>query len=359
MKNKSKLHVAVIGATGAVGREMVSILEERKFPVDQLFLYASEKSVGQTVEFRGKPCGVRALNAETLKDFKSIRIALMSAGASVSREFAPKIVREGAVCIDNSAAWRMDSDVPLVVPEVNYHDLSLFSRKRIVANPNCSTTQLVQVLKPIHDEFRVKRVVVSTYQAAAGKGDGGIRELAEQTASILNQKKIVIEEFPHQIAFNCIPHIGDFLENGYTVEEMKMIEETQKIMNAPEMRVSATCVRVPVFYGHSESVNIETERKTNAAEIRKLLSRQKGVKVVDNPKKNLYPLNIEAAGSDETFVGRIREDLSRKDLSMKNRGRNGENRTTGIDLWIVSDSLRKGAALNAVQIAEVLTDEFL
>lgn len=347
MKNRrpdKALNVAVIGATGAVGQEMISTLEERKFPVEKLFLFASEKSAGQSLPFHGKSVAIRTLNTETLNDFKSIQIALMSAGERVSREFAPKIARLGAVCIDNSPAWRNDKDVPLVVPEINYQDLHLFSRKRIVANPNCSTIQLVQVLKPIDDEFQIKRVVVSTYQAVAGKGNGGIRELAEQTTSILNQRKLVIQEFPHQIAFNCIPHIGDFLENGYTAEEMKMVRETQKIMNSESIRISATCVRVPVFYGHSEAVNIETERPASVVEIRKLLSRQKGIKVVDHPAKNLYPLNIEAAGKDETFVGRIR-----KDLSLKN----------GIDLWIVSDSLRKGAALNAVQIAEALADEFL
>jgi len=343
MKNK-RWNIAVIGATGAVGQEMISILEERKFPVEKLSLYASEKSAGQSLKFRGKSYAVRALNAETIKDFKSIQIALMSAGASVSREFVPKIAELGTVCIDNSTAWRMDRDVPLIVPEVNYQRLSLFSRKKIVANPNCSTIQLVQVLKPIHDEFRVRRVVVSTYQATAGKGNSGIRELANQTAAILNQHKIVIEEFSHQIAFNCIPHIGDFLENGYTAEEMKMVQETQKIMEAESIRISATCVRVPVFYGHGESVNIETERKAKAESVRELLSRQKGIKVVDNPGQNLYPLNIEAAGKNETFVGRIREDISTEN---------------GIDLWIVSDSLRKGAALNAVQIAEALISEFL
>ena len=323
---------------------MLSILEERQFPVEKLFLYASKNSAGDYKRFQNKNVLVKILNEEALKDFDSIDLALLSAGTEVSLNLIPKLASRGTVSIDNSNAWRMDPDVPLVVPEVNYEDLIHYSRKNIVANPNCSTVQMVQVLKPIHDAFKIKRVVVATYQSTSGKGKKAMEELSRQTIALLKQSEIQIKKFPHQIAFNCIPHIDRFLENGYTLEEMKMILETKKILHDPELQVTATCVRVPVFGSHAEAVNIETERKASASDIRELLSQTKGVKVIDDPSKNLYPLNITTTGTDDTCVGRIREDVSSPH---------------GIHLWIVSDNLRKGAALNAVQIAEALASEFL
>lgn len=339
-----KRNVAIIGATGAVGEEMLSILEEKHFPVEKLFLYASKNSAGEYKRFQNKNVPVQILNEETLDDFDSIDIALLSAGTDVSLNIIPKITERGTVCIDNSNAWRMDPEVPLVIPEVNTEDLVHYSRKNIVANPNCSTVQMVQVLKPIHDAFRIKRVVVATYQSTSGKGKKAMEELSKQTMALLNQSEVQIREFPHQIAFNCIPHIDRFLENGYTLEEMKMALETKKILHDPSIQVTATCVRVPVFGSHAEAVNIETERKASAQEVRELLSQTKGVKVLDDPSQNLYPLNMATTGTDDTCVGRIREDIS-----MDN----------GINLWIVSDNLRKGAALNAIQIAQALASEFL
>ena len=343
-RNVAKRNVAIIGATGAVGEEMLSILEERNFPVGKLFLYASKNSAGVYQKFHDKNVLVKLLNEEALDDFDSIDIALLSAGTEVSLTLIPKMTERGTVCIDNSNAWRMDPEVPLVVPEVNYEDLVHYSQKNIVANPNCSTVQMVQVLKPIHDTFRIKRVVVATYQSTSGKGKKAMEELSKQTIALLNQGEIHVQEFPHRIAFNCIPHIDSFLENGYTLEEMKMILETKKILHDPSMQVTATCVRVPVFGSHAEAVTIETEQKASAQEIRELLSQTKGVKVIDDPSQNLYPLNTLTTGTDETCVGRIREDISTPH---------------GIALWIVSDNLRKGAALNAVQIAEALASEFL
>lgn len=340
----SAKNVAIIGATGAVGRKMLSISEERNFPVSKLSLYASENSAGEFLSFHNKKYRIEALTEECLDDFENIDLVLLSAGARVSQTFIPKITERGSVCIDNSSYWRMDPDVPLIVPEVNFEDLIQYRKKNIVANPNCSTIQMVQVLKPIHDAFKIKRVIVSTYQSTSGKGKKAMDELSQQTVALLNQREIETKEFPHQIAFNCIPQIDQFFENGYTLEEMKMILETKKIMRDSSIQVSATCVRVPIFYGHGESVNIETEKKATADEIREILEPVKGLKVLDDPSKNLYPLNITATGQDETFVGRIREDLSIQN---------------GINLWIVSDNLRKGAALNAVQIAEALTHEYL
>jgi len=339
-----KRNVAIIGATGAVGEEMLSVLEERQFPIEKLFLYASKNSEGEYKRFQNKNVPVQILDEKALGDFDSIDLALLSAGTQVSLTVIPQIAQRGTVSIDNSNAWRMDPDVPLVVPEINYEDLVHFSRKNIVANPNCSTIQMVQVLKPIHDAFKIKRVVVSTYQSTSGKGKKAMEELSKQTIALLNQSKVYVKEFPHQIAFNCIPHIDHFLENGYTLEEMKMVLETQKILHDPALQITATCVRVPVFASHAEAVNIETERKASVQEVRELLSQTKGIKVIDDPSKNLYPLNITTAGRDDTCVGRIREDVSNPH---------------GINLWIVSDNLRKGAALNAVQIAEALASEFL
>lgn len=331
------VNLAVVGATGAVGSEMMRILEERHFPVKEVRLLASKRSAGKTLSFKGKEISVEELTPES---FKGVEIALFSAGASVSKVFVPHAVRAGAVAVDNTSAFRMDEGVPLVVPEVNPQEIS--KHKGIIANPNCSTIQMVLILKPIHDVARVKRVVVSTYQAVSGAGWEAILELEEETEAVLNERKYKRKVFPHQIAFNCVPQIPQsdaFLPNGYTSEEMKMIDETKKIMGDPSIRVTATTVRVPVVRGHSESINIETEKKLTAKEAREILSRAPGVVVYDEPSKQHYPLATLAAGRDETFVGRIREDFS------------VEN---GLNLWVVSDNLRKGAALNAVQIAEKL-----
>jgi aspartate-semialdehyde dehydrogenase len=333
--------MAVVGATGAVGNEMVKVLEQREFPVASLRVLASARSIGKTIEFRGDTLKVEELKEDSLKGEE---IALFSAGGSVSRHFAPIAGKAGCVVVDNSSAWRMDPNVPLVVPEVNPHAVAAYRNKGIIANPNCSTIQMVVVLKPLHDAATIDRVVVSTYQSVSGTGMKAIHELEEQTRQLLSFQEVAPKVYPYQIAFNCFPHIGAFLENGYTEEEMKMVNETRKIMEAPEMKVTATTARVPVFYGHSEAVNIQTRRKLTAKEARVLLFKAPGVRVVDNPDERLYPMPIEAAGTDDTLVGRIREDLS------------VEN---GLDLWIAADNIRKGAALNAVQIAEILIKEYL
>lgn len=331
--------VAVVGATGLVGREMVSILEERDFPVRELRLLASERSAGEVLEFHGTAVKVGMLRGE--EDFRGVDIALFSAGAEVSRRFAPLAAGAGAVVIDNSSAWRMDPEVPLIVPEVNPHALPLCRRKGIIANPNCSTIQMVVALKPIHEAAHIERIVVATYQSVSGTGKRALDELLDQVRAILSFGEVTPQVYPHQIAFNVLPHIDAFLDNGYTREEMKMINETRKILEEPHLGVTATTVRVPVFVGHSEAVNVTTSRKISAQEAREILSRAPGVKVVDDPARNLYPLPLEAAGKDEVFVGRIREDPSQE---------------RGLDLWVVADNLRKGAALNAVQIAELLRD---
>ncbi len=333
--------VAVAGATGAVGLEMIKTLEQRQFPVKSLKLLASERSIGRELNFRGEKIKVEKLSHDS---FKGIEIALFSAGAARSLEFAPAAAAAGAVVIDNSSAFRMNPDVPLVVPEVNAHAIAQYKNKGIIANPNCSTIQMVVVLKPIHDVARIKRVVVSTYQSVSGTGLKAIDELLTQTKAILNSQPITKKVYPHQIAFNCLPHIDSFLDNGYTKEEMKMVNETQKIMEDPQIKVTATTVRVPVLYAHSESVNIETEKKITPQEVRNILAKAPGVVVVDNPSLSEYPLAIHAAGRDETFVGRIRED---------------ESIPNGINMWIVADNIRKGAALNAVQIAEILIAKYL
>lgn len=334
LKRKEKYVVAVVGATGAVGNEMIAVLEERDFPVETLRLFASERSEGVRLNFKGEEIPVETLKEES---FKGIDIALFSAGAERSRIWAPVAAKSGCVVIDNSSQWRMDPEVPLVVPEVNPHDLKW--HKGIIANPNCSTIQMVVALKPIHDVAKIKRVVVTTFQSVSGTGKKAMDELLQQTVALLNFKDIEIKVYPHQIAFNVLPHIDKFLDNAYTKEEMKMVLETQKIMGDPSIKVTATTVRVPVFRGHSESVNIETEQKLSAQQVRELLSKAPGVIVIDNPEKNEYPLPIYASGKDEVFVGRIRED---------------ESIPNGINMWVVSDNLRKGAALNAVQIAEEL-----
>lgn len=331
-----RYNCAVVGATGAVGNEMIKILEQRDFPVAELRLLASERSVGKHLTYRGKEIPVEVLTEDS---FAGVQIGLFSAGGSISERFAPAAVRAGCIVIDNTNAFRMEPDVPLVVPEVNPHAIARYQDRGIIANPNCSTIQMVVALKPIHDAVRIKRIVVSTYQAVSGTGKKAIEELAEQTRALISGRDAEVKVYPHRIAFNCLPQIDVFLENGYTREEMKMVRETKKILEDPDIAVTATTVRVPVFYGHSESINIETERKITAAECRALLSHAPGVRVVDDPDAKRYPLAIDAAGRDETLVGRIREDESIKN---------------GINLWVVADNLRKGAALNAVQIAEIL-----
>lgn len=334
LKKKKKYVVAVVGATGAVGNEMISILEERNFPIEELRLFASERSEGKTLKFKNDEIPVKTLNEDS---FKGVDIALFSAGAERSKIWAPVAVKSGCVVIDNSSQWRMDPEVPLVVPEVNPHDLKW--HKGIIANPNCSTIQMVVVLKPIHDAAKIKRVVVTTFQSVSGTGKKAMDELLKQTSDLLNFRDAVCNVYPYQIAFNVLPHIDKFLDNGYTKEEMKMVNETKKIMGDDSIRVTATTVRVPVFKGHSESVNIETEKKLTANEARALLASAPGVIVYDAPEKNVYPLPIYVAGKDEVYVGRIRED---------------ESIECGLNMWIVADNLRKGAALNAIQIAEEL-----
>ncbi len=335
--------VAVVGATGAVGRMMINVLEERNFPVKELRLFASPKSKGIKIPFRGEEIEVEVL--EETKSFKGIDIALFSAGASRSLEYAPKFAEDGAIVIDNSSAWRMDPEVPLIVPEVNPHAIAQYKNKGIIANPNCSTIQMVVALKPLHDAAKIKRIVVSTYQSVSGAGQKAIDELISQVKAWCSGEPLPpAKHLPQTIAFNCVPHIDVFLPNRYTKEEMKMIEETKKIMEDPTIRVTATTVRVPVFYGHAEAVNIETEKKLTVEEAIEILSKAPGVVVLDDPERKIYPLQIEVAGRDEVFVGRIREDFS------------VEN---GLNLWIVADNLRKGAATNAVQIAEVLIEKYL
>jgi aspartate-semialdehyde dehydrogenase len=338
---KEKYNVAVVGATGAVGNEMIKVLEERKFPVNELRLLASERSVGERLSFRGKEIPVQVLDENS---FKGIDIALFSAGAGVSQRFAPIAWESGAVVVDNTSAFRMEPEIPLVVPEVNPEDIAQYKKRGIIANPNCSTIQMVVILKPIHDAVGIKRVVVSTYQSTSGAGKRAMDELYQQTLALLNQKEIKKQKFPHQIAFNCLPHIDVFLDNSYTKEEMKMINETHKIMHDPSIAVTATCVRVPVFGGHSESVNVETKAKLTDHDAKELLKSAPGVKLLDNPFKNEYPLAIHCLGKDEVFVGRIRND---------------ESVPHGLNLWIVSDNIRKGAATNAVQIAEHLVEKYL
>lgn len=328
--------VAIVGATGAVGEALIEILEERDFPVRTLHLLASERSEGKRIQFRGRSIMVRRLDQF---DFTQVQIGLFSAGGDLSAEFAPKAAAAGCVVIDNTSKFRYDDDVPLVVPEVNASALADFRNRNIIANPNCSTIQMLVALKPLHDAAGIERINVSTYQAVSGAGAGGIRELAGQTADLLNTRPIEPNVMPVQIAFNAIPQIGNFQDNGYTLEEMKMVWETQKILD-PAVQVNPTCVRIPVFYGHSEAVHIETKRKLTADEARSLLETAPGVTLMDDAAAGGYPTPVcQAAGTDPVFVGRIREDVSHPQ---------------GLDLWVVSDNVRKGAALNSVQIAEQL-----
>lgn len=322
-------NVAVVGATGLVGRAMVRVLEERKFPVSELVLLASERSAGKSIPFNGKSIVVHTLEEQR---FQGVEFALFSAGASVSLEYAPKAVKHGTVVIDNSSAFRMQDGIPLVVPEVNPNDI--FKNTGIIANPNCSTIQLVVVLKPLHDAFRIKRVVVSTYQSVTGAGKKGLDQLINEIANNSSMER----KFPHPIAYNALPHIDVFMEDGYSKEEWKMMKETSKIMGEP-IKLTATTVRIPVVGGHSESVNIEFEKRCTVEEVRNILAKAAGVIVQDDPKKNVYPMPILAKDRDEVFVGRIRKD---------------DTVSSGINLWVVADNVRKGAATNAVQIAEVL-----
>ena len=326
------MRVAIVGATGEVGRTFLKVLEEREFPVDELYLYASEKSEGTELTFRGEKFRVRALNKET--SFRGIDIALFSAGSSISKKYAPRFVKDGAVVIDNSSAWRLDPDVPLVVPEVNPEDVE--NHKGIIANPNCSTIQMVVALKPIYDTVGISAIVVATYQSVSGAGAKAIRELEEQTRAWCQGKQMEVKNLPRKIAFNVIPQIDVFTENGYTKEEMKMLNETRKIMHDPNIKVSATTVRVPVFYGHSEAISVKLNRPLEPESAMELLRKAKGVVLV----KEGYPTPVDVAGRDEVFVGRIRKDLVFE---------------PGLSMWVVADNIRKGAATNAVQIAELLT----
>lgn len=333
-KKKSAYTVGVVGATGAVGTEMIQVLEERGFPVEELIPLASARSEGNEVNFCGQDLPVQVLQSDS---FKGVDLALFSAGATVSKEFCPLAVKAGAIVVDNSSAWRMDPTVPLVVPEVNAFDLE--KHQGLIANPNCSTIQMVVALKPLHDAVKIKRIIVTTFQSVSGTGKEAMEELAEQSRKLLGFGEVHCEVYPHQIAFNCLPHIDEFLPSGYTKEEMKMVNETQKIFGDSSIQITATTVRVPVFICHAESVNIETEGKLSANEARALLCVAPGIQVYDDPSRNLYPLSIDVVGKDEVYVGRVRED---------------ESIPNGLNLWVVADNLRKGAALNAVQIAEVL-----
>ena len=334
--------VAVVGATGAVGEAMIEILEQRNFPVGTLYALASERSVGKTLRFRGKSVTVTNL-AEF--DFAQTPIALFSAGGSLSAEFAPKAAAAGCVVIDNTSHFRRDEDIPLVVPEVNPGAIAGYTARGIIANPNCSTIQMLVALKPIYDAVGITRINVATYQAVSGTGKAAIEELAGQTARLLNGQPVETDVYPRQIAFNALPHIDSFQDNGYTREEMKMVWETQKIFGDPDIQVNPTCVRVPVFFGHSEAVHIETREKLSAMAARELLESAPGVTVVDQREDGGYPTAVtEASGADPVYVGRIREEISHPQ---------------GLALWVVSDNVRKGAALNSVQIAEILLAEYL
>jgi len=339
--SEKKLNVAVAGATGAVGNQMINCLEASDFPIGSIKLLASSRSVGRTLKFKGDLVAVEELKEGS---FKGMDIALFSAGGGTSERFAPYAAKDGCVVVDNSSAWRMDPDVPLVVPEVNPHAIAGYTKKGIIANPNCSTIQMVVALDPIHRKFHIKRIVVSTYQAVSGTGKKAIDELFDQTRAMINFLDFEKKIYPHRIAFNCLPHIDAFLDNGYTKEEMKMVNETRKILEDDTIGVTATTVRVPVFYSHSESVNVETREPISASEVKLLLEKAPGIKVMDDPAKNLYPLATDGAGQDLTLVGRIRDD---------------ESVSNGINMWIVADNIRKGAATNAVQIARVLANEYL
>ncbi len=334
-------NVAIAGATGAVGEVFLEILEQRNFPIKNLRLLASERSVGRKIKFKGEELTVEKLQKDS---FKNIDIALFSAGGDRSKEFAPHAAESGAVVIDNSSAFRMDPDVPLVVPEVNEQDIALYKKKGIIANPNCTTIIMVVPLKPLHDYARIKRVVVSSYQAVSGAGAKAMAELDNQVRQYVKGEEIKVSALAYQIAFNLIPQIDVFTDNFYTKEEMKMVNETRKIMGDTSINVTATTVRVPVFRCHSEAVTIETEKKITRDKAIELLSSAAGVTVIDDPQNKKYPMPLFLSGTDDCYVGRIREDISCE---------------KGLSMWIVGDQLRKGAALNAIQIAEVLIKKYL
>ncbi len=337
-----EVDVDVVGATGAVGEAMIEILEQRNFPVRKLYPLASSRSAGKTIRFRGKSIQIEDL-AEF--DFSQVQIGLFSAGGSVSAEYAPVAAAAGCIVVDNTSHFRRDDDIPLVVPEVNPHAIGQYTHRGIIANPNCSTIQMLVALKPIYDAVGIERINVATYQAVSGTGKEAIEELAKQTAQLLNGKAIETEVYPKQIAFNALPHIDTFQDNGYTREEMKMVWETQKIFEDEAIVVNPTCVRIPVFFGHSEAVHIETRGKVTAEQARQLLEAAPGVTVLDAHEAGGYPTAVtESAGQDPVFVGRIREDISHP---------------RGLNLWIVADNVRKGAALNSVQIAEYLVADYL
>jgi aspartate-semialdehyde dehydrogenase len=334
--------VAVVGATGAVGETMISILEERNFPVGKVYALASERSAGKRIPFKGGSLVVEDLASF---DFSKVQIGLFSPGASVSAEYAPKAAAAGCVVIDNTSQFRYDDEIPLVVPEVNPEKVADYKNHGIIANPNCSTIQMLVALKPIYDAVGITRINVATYQAVSGTGKEAIEELATQTANLLNTKPVKASVYPKQIAFNVLPQIDVFMDNGYTKEEMKMVWETRKIMGDESILVNPTAARVPVFFGHSEAVHIETKQKITAEQVRELLAKAPGVTLVDERVNGGYPTAVtESSGNDDVFVGRIREDISHP---------------MGIDLWVVGDNVRKGAALNSVQIAEVLIRDYL
>ncbi len=337
-----KLNVAIVGVTGAVGETLLTVLEERKFPVSTLYPLASERSVGKSVLFRNKQVDVLDLSQF---DFSQVDIAFFSAGGSVSEQYVPVATDAGCIVIDNTSCFRYDHDVPLVVPEVNPERIADYTKRRIIANPNCSTIQMVVALKPLYDAVGISRINVATYQAVSGTGKEAISELISQMGELLNGRPAKSSVYPQQIAFNVLPHIDEFQDNGYTREEMKMVWETQKILDDDNIMVNPTAVRVPVIYGHSEAIHVELKSPLTTMQAHKLLSKAPGVKVVDDPAKLKYPTSIEhAAGHDEVFVGRIRQDLSHP---------------SGLNLWVVADNIRKGAATNAVQIAEILIKQYL
>ena len=337
-----KLNIAIVGVTGAVGEALLTVLQERKFPVDKLFPLASARSVGKTVLFNNKQVAVQDL---ATFDFKGVDIALFSAGGSVSKEYAPLAAAAGCVVVDNTSCFRYDHDIPLVVPEVNPQRIADYTHRGIIANPNCSTIQMVVALKPLYDAVGISRINVATYQAVSGTGKKAVSELISQVGELLNGRPVKPSVYPQQIAFNVLPHIDVFEDNGYTREEMKMVWETRKILEDDSIMVNPTAVRVPVLYGHSEAIHLELKSPLSAADARKLLSKAPGVKVIDDPSKLKYPTPIQhAVGHDEVFVGRIRQDISHP---------------CGLNLWVVADNIRKGAATNAVQIAEILYKDYL
>lgn len=337
-----KLNIVIVGATGAVGETFLTVLEERKFPIKQLYPLASARSVGKTVTFKNEQLEVLDL-AEF--DFSKADIALFSAGGAVSKEYAPKAAAAGCVVVDNSSTFRYEDDIPLVIPEVNAHRIADYTKRGIIANPNCSTIQMLVAIKPLYDVAGISRINVATYQSVSGTGKKAISELIAQMAELINGRPAKVAVYPQQIAFNVIPHIDQFEENGYTREEMKMVWETQKIMEDTHIMVNPTAVRVPVIYGHSEAIHLELNKPLTAEQARTILSKAPGVKVIDNPSKASYPTAIKnAVGQDDVFVGRIREDLSNP---------------LGLNLWVVADNVRKGAATNAVQIAQILQSEYL